>query len=74
LQTALTIVQIILAIIVIVVTLLQTKGSGFSGAMAGDTSSIYRSRRGIEKTLFQFTIGFAVVFFVLSAVIALVLR
>ena len=39
-----------------------------SGAFGGDTSSIYRTRRGVEKTLFQFTIGLAIVFVTLAIV------
>jgi preprotein translocase subunit SecG len=67
------IAQIIVSILLIVVVLTQSKGSGFSGAFSGDSSSIYRTRRGIEKTLFNFTIGTAVVFIVLSIVATLVL-
>jgi preprotein translocase subunit SecG len=48
------------------VILLQTKGSSFSGAFGGDSGSIYRTRRGVEKTLFQFTIGLAIVFVALA--------
>jgi preprotein translocase subunit SecG len=73
LETTLRIAQIIVALVLIVVVLTQTKGSGFSGAFGGDSSSIYRTRRGIEKTLFQFTIGTAVVFVILSIVATLVL-
>lgn len=72
-NTALHIAQIIVSLLLIVVVLTQTKGSGFSGAFGGDSSSIYRTRRGIEKTLYNFTIGVAVVFVVLSIVATLVL-
>ena len=54
--------SIILAVLLIVVVLLQSKGSGFSGAMGGDSGSIYRTRRGLEKTLFQLTIGLTIFF------------
>lgn len=67
-DTALNIVMIIVAIVLILVVLLQTKGSSFSGAFGGDTSSIYKTRRGIEKTLFQFTIGIGVLFVVLAII------
>jgi len=62
LLTTLNIIQIVLSIFLIVLILLQTKGSSFSGAMGGDSNSIFRTRRGFEKRLFQFTIFFAVVF------------
>ena len=53
------------------VILMQSKGSGFSGAFGGDTSSIYRTRRGFERTLYNFTIGIGVVFVVLSIIAAI---
>jgi len=58
--------QIILAILLTIVILLQSKGSSFSGAMGGDSGGIYHTRRGLEKTLFQLTIALAVVFVALS--------
>lgn len=63
---ALNLVTIIIAIVLIAIILLQTKGSSFSGAFGGGSDSIQRTRRGFEKTLFQFTIGVAIVFVVLS--------
>lgn len=63
---ALNLVTIIVSIVMIVVILLQTKGSSFSGAFGGGSDSIQRTRRGFEKTLFQFTIGIAGFFLVLS--------
>ena len=71
-DTAINLVMIIVSVVLILVVLLQTKGSSFSGAFGGDTSSIYRTRRGVEKTLFQFTIGTAVVFVALAIVSNLV--
>lgn len=63
---ALNLVTIILSIVLIAIILLQTKGSSFSGAFGGGSDSIQRTRRGFEKTLFQFTIGVAVAFVILS--------
>ena len=59
--TYLNVVQIIISIIVIAVVLLQARGSGFSATFSSDTS-IYRTRRGVERTLFNVTIGLAVLF------------
>lgn len=67
-DTAIDLAMIIISVVLILVVLLQTKGSSFSGAFGGDTSGIYRTRRGIEKTLFQFTIGIAVVFVAMAIV------
>jgi preprotein translocase subunit SecG len=72
-DTAIYIAMILISILLLVVVLMQSKGSGFSGAFGGDTSSIYRTRRGLEKTLFQFTIGIAVVFVVIAILADVVL-
>ncbi|MBX6342387.1 MAG: preprotein translocase subunit SecG [Thermomicrobiaceae bacterium] len=65
---ALNLAMILVSVVLIVVVLMQSKGSGFSGAFGGDSSSIYRTRRGVEKTLYQFTIGVAIVFVILALV------
>lgn len=65
-QTALNVAVIIVSVVMIVLILLQSKGSSFSGAFGGDAGSINRTRRGVEKTLFQFTIGTAGVYVVLA--------
>lgn len=72
-DTALRLIMIIVSIVLILVILLQTKGSSFSGAFGGDTGSIYRTRRGVEKTLFQFTIATGVVFVILAIISSIVL-
>ncbi len=66
---AINLVMIIISVVLIFIVLLQTKGSSFSGAFGGGSDSIQRTRRGFEKTLFDFTIGIAV-FFVIMAVIS----
>ncbi len=65
-DTALNLVMIIISIVLIMIVLLQTKGSSFSGAFGGDTGSINRTRRGLEKTLFQLTIGVGILFGVVA--------
>ena len=64
--------QIILAVLLVAVILVQTKGSSFGGGMGGDSGSIYHTRRGLEKRLFQATIALAVIFVVVSVVNAMV--
>ncbi|MBA2449298.1 MAG: preprotein translocase subunit SecG [Chloroflexi bacterium] len=61
----LNVVQIIVSIVVILVVLLQSRGSGFSATFSSDTS-IYRTRRGVERTLFNATIGLAILFVLTS--------
>ena len=55
----------------ITLILLQAKGSSLGGIFGGD-SSVYKSKRGIEKTIFSVTIGAAVLFFVMAMVVVLV--
>ena len=66
-STYLNIVQILVSVVLIGVLLLQARGSGFSATFASD-SSIYRTRRGVEKTLFNATIALAILFIVVSIV------
>ena len=63
--TSLQIVQIIVAATLITLILLQTKGTGLGGIFGGD-SSVYKSRRGVEKTLFNATIALSLVFFLVA--------
>ncbi len=70
---ALDVVQIIVCVLLMLVILTQAKGSGFSGTFGGDSGSIYRTRRGVEKTLFQFTIGISVFFVVLCIMSSIIL-
>jgi len=73
LLTYLYVIQIIISAALIAAVLLQTKGSGLGGIFGGQ-GAVYTSRRGVEKTLFNVTIGLAVAFFVFSAVIVIVAR
>lgn len=65
------IVQIILAITLIGLVLLQSKNSGAGAVFGGDTS-FHTTRRGAEKTMFNLTIIVSVIFFVLSLVTVLI--
>ena len=59
--------QILISLVLILVVLLQAKGSGFGAALGGTSGSSFRTRRGVERTLFQLTIVLAVVFVLISA-------
>ena len=47
--------QLIVSIALIFSVLLQARGAGLGGTFGGD-SAVYRSRRGVERRLWQFTI------------------
>ena len=57
--------QMILAISLIASILLQQRGTGLGGAFGGEVTA-YRSRRGIERTLFRMTIVLSVLFVAFS--------
>ena len=67
-HNALNVVQILLSVILILVLLLQAKGSGFGSALGGSSGGGYRTRRGVEKTLFQMTIVLVAAFVLTSAI------
>jgi preprotein translocase subunit SecG len=71
-MTVLTLVQSILAVALTVAILLQQRGAGVGGAFGGEITA-YRSRRGIERTLFRLTIVLATLWVVFS-VLALYLQ
>jgi len=72
-ETALNLVTILVSIVLIGLVLLQTKGSSFSGAFGSGSDSIQRTRRGFEKTLFQFTIWISILFVVLCVLSSIAL-
>ncbi|HUS94571.1 MAG TPA: preprotein translocase subunit SecG [Patescibacteria group bacterium] len=58
------VIEIVLAIVIVILVIVQSKGSDLGGFMGGDSSSGYRTRRGIDSTLHSATIGFGIGFFV----------
>lgn len=65
LNTTLNVAQLIVSVALSIVLLLQAKGSGFGAGLGGQTS-VFRTRRGIEKTLFQLTIVLVLLFVFVS--------
>jgi len=64
-DSILNIVQLVLSIILIIIVLLQQKGSGM-GAAFGGSNSVYTTKRGIDKTLHYATIVIALIFCLVS--------
>jgi len=58
---------IVISVALIAAILLQSRGGGLGSVFGGEgmTGGQYKTRRGLEKTLFQVTIGLAAGFFVL---------
>jgi preprotein translocase subunit SecG len=65
-EHALNIGQILVSIVLIFVIVLQAKGAGIGAGLGGSTNT-FRTRRGLEKTLFQATIFLTVLFLAMSA-------
>ena len=63
----LNIAQILVSVTLVALVLIQTRGTGFAAGYAAD-SSIFRTRRGVERTVFQLTIIVGAVFLMLSIV------
>jgi preprotein translocase subunit SecG len=61
--------QLLISLVLIVVVLLQTRGGDIGAAFGagGGGGSSFRTRRGLEKTLFQLTIVLAIIFVGMSA-------
>ncbi len=57
--------QLIVSVALTFAVLLQSRGAGLSGTFGGD-SAVYRSRRGIERRLWQFTIVLIALFVLFS--------
>jgi preprotein translocase subunit SecG len=75
LTNALQIIQIIISISLIVVIILQARGQGLGSLFGGGDSGmgITKTRRGLERTLFQITIILSALF-LLNAVIQLMIQ
>lgn len=58
-------VELILAIALITLILMQSRGTSL-GSVFGQEGSVFHTRRGAEKILFNVTIGVAVAFVVVS--------
>jgi preprotein translocase subunit SecG len=66
LATYLNLAQIVIAVALTAVIMLQTKGAALGGVFGQSDSAVYKTRRGVEKTIFNVTIGLSVVFFVMA--------
>ena len=66
-RTSLLIIQIVISVALVTAILFQVKGGGLGGIF-GQSDSVFRTKRGIEKWLFIATIVLVVIFVVLSIV------
>jgi len=72
---AIRVVQIVLSIAVIAFILLQVRSAGLGSAFGGTSAgSVFKTRRGVERLVFNITIVFIVLFSVISVVSAALIR
>jgi preprotein translocase subunit SecG len=64
------IAQILISIALIATVLFQLRGGGIGGIF-GQADSVYRTRRGIESTLFKLTIILVILLVVFAVLIAI---
>jgi len=70
--TFLLIAQIIVAVALGLSSLLQVRGGGLGGIF-GQADTVFRTKRGIEKTLFQMTIVLIVLLVLISVWVLLII-
>ncbi|MCW5852064.1 MAG: preprotein translocase subunit SecG [Anaerolineae bacterium] len=71
--TFLYVAQILIALGVIALVMLQARSEG-AGGMFGQGDGIARTRRGVERTIFNLTIGFAALFLLIAIITVIVQR
>lgn len=70
---AISVIEIILSVAVILFILLQARGAGLGSAFGGSSSgATFKTRRGVEKLIFNITIVFVVLFAAVSLLGALI--
>jgi preprotein translocase subunit SecG len=71
-KTYLYLAQIVVAIALTALVLLQAKDAGLSSMFGGGDMGVYKTRRGVEKTMFNSTIVLGIVFLALALGTAIV--
>ena len=72
-QTYLYVAEIVVSVALTLCVLLQVRGGGLGGIF-GQADTVYRTKRGVEKTLFQLTIALVIIFIILAMVTLKVVR
>jgi len=68
-KTIISLIQIILGILLVLIIIIQQKGSGLGSSFGGGADmSFYRTKRGAEKFLFYGTIGISLAFILFSLI------
>ena len=71
-KTYLYLAQIVMAVVLTVLVLLQARNAGLSNMFGGGDMGVSRPRRGVERTMFNATIALGVLFLVLALVTVMI--
>lgn len=66
------IIQITLAVLLVLVIIIQQKGTGLGNTFGGEFS-FYRTKRGAERLLFYITVGLSIAF-IASSILGLIVK
>jgi len=70
---ALRVIQIILSVAVILFILLQARSAGLGSIFGGSSAgSVFKTRRGVERLIFNLTIVFVALFALVSVIMMLI--
>jgi preprotein translocase subunit SecG len=70
---ALRVIQIILSVAVILFILLQARSAGLGSIFGGvSTGSVFKTRRGVERLIFNLTIAFVALFALISVIMMMI--
>jgi len=65
-RSALIVIQLIVSVLFIISVLVQNKGSGLSGALGGQDTTVQSTKRGAEKVVYKASIILGIMFVLLS--------
>jgi len=72
---ALQVIEIILGIVVMIFILLQVRGAGLGSVFGGSSAgSVFKTRRGVERLVFNLTIVFAVLFCLVAILSSILIK
>jgi preprotein translocase subunit SecG len=63
---AIRVIQVVLSVSVIFFILLQARGAGLGSAFGGSSGAVFKTRRGVERLIFNITIVFIILFAAVS--------
>jgi len=67
-ESYLSIAEIVVGIALILIIILQTRGGGLGGMFGSPDTAVYKTRRGLERTLFYATVGLTIAFLVVTLI------